>query len=123
LPSGKRQWQKHFMSVDLEKARQRLANRRAELEQQSEKTKDARRPVELDQQAVGRLSRMDAIQQQQMAEAAERSRRRDLVRIEMAERRLNEGEYGYCLECGEEIPDARLAIDPMAETCVNCAKR
>lgn len=86
-------------------------------------TREARAPVELDQQAVGRLSRMDAIQQQKLAEAAERSRKRDLTRIEMSERRLNEGEYGYCLECGEEIPDGRLAIDPMAEKCVSCAGR
>lgn len=108
------------MAIDLEKARERLAARKAELLEQSASTKDARAPVELDQQAVGRLSRMDAIQQQKLAEAAERSRKRDLVRIEMAERRLAEGEYGYC---GEEIPDRRLAIDPMAEKCVNCAGR
>jgi len=111
------------MAIDLEKARERLADRKAELLEQSASTKDARAPVELDQQAVGRLSRMDAIQQQKLAEAAERSRKRDLVRIEMAERRLAEGEYGYCGECGEEIPDRRLAIDPMAEKCVNCAGR
>ena len=51
------------------------------------------------------------------------ARKRDLVRIEMAERRLAEGGYGYCEECGGEIPDGRLAIDPMAERCVNCAGR
>lgn len=83
----------------------------------------ARAPVMLDQQSVGRLSRMDAMQQQQMASAQERARKRDLVRIEMAERRLAEGEYGWCAECGEAIADKRLAIDPMAEKCVHCAAR
>jgi DnaK suppressor protein len=111
------------MAADAEKASKRLSARKAELEEQSEMTREARAPVELDQQAVGRLSRMDAIQQQKLAEAAERSRKRDLVRIEMAERRLASGDYGYCVECGEEIPDGRLAIDPMAEKCVNCAGR
>jgi DnaK suppressor protein len=111
------------MTIDPEKARERLATRKLELTEQSETTKDARAPVVLDQQAVGRLSRMDAIQQQKLAEAAERARKRDLVRIEMAERRLNEGDYGYCTDCGEEIPEGRLAIDPMAEKCVNCAGR
>lgn len=109
------------MATDLEKARERLAAKRDELEELSRISQEARATVELDQQSVGRLSRMDAMQQQAMAEAQERSRKRDLIRIEQAERRIREGEYGYCSECGEEIADGRLAIDPMAEKCVNCA--
>ncbi|MCB1414903.1 MAG: TraR/DksA C4-type zinc finger protein [Nitratireductor sp.] len=109
------------MATDLEKARERLAAKREELEELSRISQEARATVELDQQSVGRLSRMDAMQQQAMAEAQERSRKRDLIRIEQAERRIREGEYGYCSECGEEIADGRLAIDPMAEKCVNCA--
>lgn len=84
-------------------------------------TEKARAPVALDQQSVGRLSRMDAMQQQEMASAQERARRRDLLRIEMAQRRLAEGEYGWCADCGEAIADKRLEIDPMAENCVRCA--
>ena len=61
------------------------------------------------------------MQQQAMAEAQERARQRDLLRIEMAERRINEGDYGYCVGCDNEIPDKRLEIDPMAEKCVQCA--
>ena len=109
------------MATDLEKARERLAAKREELEELSRISQEARATVELDQQSVGRLSRMDAMQQQAMAEAQERNRKRDLIRIEQAERRIREGEYGYCSECGEEIADGRLAIDPMAEKCVNCA--
>ncbi|MEM7069232.1 MAG: TraR/DksA C4-type zinc finger protein [Pseudomonadota bacterium] len=109
------------MPIDLDKARKRLDAKRAELQDLSEISKEARDTVELDQQAVGRLSRMDAMQQQAMAEAQERTRQLDLQRIELAERRLREGDYGYCIECDEEIPDGRLAIDPMAERCVNCA--
>lgn len=111
------------MTIDLNAARKRLDDRRRELEADSALSLEARAPVELDQQSVGRLSRMDAMQQQAMAQAAERARKRDLMRIEMAERRLKDGEYGYCGDCGEEIPDGRLAIDPMAEHCVKCAGR
>ncbi|MEX0344843.1 MAG: TraR/DksA family transcriptional regulator [Rhizobiaceae bacterium] len=110
------------MTIDDKKARARLSEKKAELVELSKLSEKARAPVELDQQAVGRLSRMDAMQNQAMQQAAERARKRDLVRIEMAERRLGEGDYGYCEECGEEIPDGRLAIDPMAERCVNCAR-
>lgn len=109
------------MAIDLEIARKRLAKRKAELEEMSKLSEEARATVTLDQQAVGRLSRMDSMQQQAMAEAQERLRQRDLVRIEMAERRINNNDYGYCTECDAEIPDGRLEIDPMAEKCVDCA--
>ncbi|MBO6917920.1 MAG: TraR/DksA C4-type zinc finger protein [Rhizobiaceae bacterium] len=107
--------------VDIEKAKLRLQSVKDELEAFSELSSDARAPVKLDQQSVGRLSRMDSMQQQAMAQAQERNRQRDLVRIEMAHRRILEDEYGYCANCGEEIPDKRLEIDPMAERCVGCA--
>jgi DnaK suppressor protein len=107
--------------VDLNQARQRLDAKRRELEELSAISSEARQTVELDQQSVGRLSRMDAMQQQAMAEAQERTRKLDLQRIELAERRLKDDEYGYCSQCGDEIADGRLAIDPMAEKCINCA--
>ena len=109
------------MSIDPDIARARLGEKRRELEELSALSQDARKPVELDQQAVGRLSRMDALQAQAMAQANERARKHDLVRIEMAERRLETGDYGYCRECGEVIAEGRLAIDPMAEVCIRCA--
>ncbi len=107
--------------MDLDRARERLAAKREEIEAESRLSSEARNVVELDQQTVGRLSRMDAMQQQAMAEAQERSRKHDLARIDMAHRRIADGEYGYCVECDTEIPDGRLAIDPMAERCINCA--
>ena len=109
------------MTIDIKKAIARLEEKRQELEDYSKLSKEAREVVELDQQAVGRLSRMDAMQQQAMAEAQERTRNLNLTRIDMAQRRLANDDYGYCEDCGEEIPDARLAIDPMAERCVKCA--
>ena len=109
------------MAIDIEKAKRRLEEKRVDLENLSKISRQARDIVELDQQAVGRLSRMDAMQSQAMAEAQERSRRHDLQRIELSYRRIEESDYGYCIECDEEIPDGRLAIDPMAERCINCA--
>lgn len=110
------------MAIDIEKALKRLTDTQQELEAFSELSAGSRKPVTLDQSSVGRLSRMDSMQQQAMAQAQERNRKRDLVRIEMTHRRISEGEYGYCANCGEEIPDKRLEIDPMAELCVTCAE-
>ncbi len=109
------------MAIDIELAKRRLKEKQTELEQLSAISQEARQTVELDQQSVGRLSRMDSMQQQAMAQAQERTRKHDLQRIELAQRRIADGDYGYCTECDDEIPDGRLSIDPMAEKCVNCA--
>lgn len=77
--------------------------------------------VELDQTRVGRLSRMDALQNQAMALEAERRRRLELQRIDASLKRLEAGDYGYCVACGERIPVRRLELDPTLPTCVACA--
>ena len=78
--------------------------------------------VTLDQQSVGRLSRMDAMQRQAMAQATARRRAGERQRVHAALGRLDEGEYGYCTECGEEIEAARLAADPSIPACLSCAR-
>lgn len=111
------------MGADYDDARQRLIAMREELQALSAAAKEDRSTVGLDQQSVGRLSRMDALQRQAMAQATERQRARDLQRIDAALRRIEEDDYGYCADCGEAIADKRLEVDPMAERCVHCAGR
>jgi DnaK suppressor protein len=107
--------------VDLQAIRRALEGERADLLHESEATAEEQRPVELDQQSVGRLSRMDALQVQAMAQALEARRQGRLLRIEAALRRLDAGDYGFCEECGEKIPTKRLEIDAATERCVDCA--
>lgn len=102
-------------------ARERLLARRAELEQEARLDEEGRKPVTLDQESVGRLSRIDAMQVQAMAQALQRRRSAEKTRIDAALRRIEEGEYGYCAECGEPIADKRLAHDPAATHCIGCA--
>ena len=109
------------MTLDLQAARARLTARRDELHKQSSVSADERDAVMLDQQSVGRLSRMDAMQRQAMAQAQERARAAELARLDQAMRRLEDGEYGWCATCGEEIAAARLEVDPAAAVCVDCA--
>jgi DnaK suppressor protein len=78
--------------------------------------------VTLDQQSVGRLSRMDAMQRQAMAQATARRRQARASRIEAALGRIEDGEFGYCQDCGEEIGSRRLELDPTLPTCVSCAR-
>ncbi|MFP3921906.1 MAG: TraR/DksA family transcriptional regulator [Dichotomicrobium sp.] len=109
------------MTDELEAARQALIARREELKALSEMSAESRDAVALDQQSVGRLSRMDALQAQAMAKANERQRRMELSRIDAALRRIDQDEYGYCLKCGEDIAPERLRADPAASFCVDCA--
>ncbi|MCB1493315.1 MAG: TraR/DksA C4-type zinc finger protein [Rhodobiaceae bacterium] len=105
-------------------ATKRLLARRAELEDLRALSEEARSTVTLDQQSVGRLSRMDAMQMQAMAAAQERQRAAELQRIAAALALIEDDpdEYGVCRACGEEIPDKRLEIDPAATRCVRCAR-
>lgn len=107
--------------MNIEHWRQRLLSEKQELDALSEDGREARATVVLDQQGVGRLSRIDAMQQQAMAEEAERRRRLRGRQIEAALRRIDAGEFGYCVKCGDEIPEARLNFDPASPICVGCA--
>jgi len=107
--------------ADLRALRAQLVERLESLRAASETTADNRRPVELDQTSVGRVSRMDAMQGQAMAVATEQRRRDEARRIEAAIKRIDEGEYGYCIACGEDIAEKRLAVDPTVATCIKCA--
>ncbi len=77
--------------------------------------------VVLDQSSVGRLSRMDAMQGQQMALQASRRREIHAAAIEGGLRRIELGNFGNCFCCEEEIPYPRLEADPTNTRCVNCA--
>lgn len=81
-----------------------------------------RATVELDQSTVGRLSRIDALQGQAMAQEVARRRETEIRRIDAALKRIGDGEYGYCVTCGEEIGVQRLVLDPAAPTCIQCAR-
>lgn len=107
--------------IDIAALRARLVAQREEALAASQSSKAARQPVALDQQSVGRLSRMDALQGQAMAQATEQRRRQELKRIGAALKRMDEGEYGYCARCGEEIAAKRLDFDAAAPLCIACA--
>lgn len=95
---------------------------RDEVQHLSDATEEGRKPVELDQSMVGRLSRMDALQGQAMQLETERRRGIELQRIGAALSRIEHDEFGYCVTCGEDIEEKRLEYDPATPTCMACAK-
>ena len=107
---------------DLSLVRRELEALLADCRAASTATADDRKPVALDQTTVGRLSRMDAMQRQAMAEATERQRQVQIQRLQAALARLDEGEYGYCVRCGDSIAPRRLEADPAVPLCIGCAR-
>jgi DnaK suppressor protein len=101
----------------------RLRARRAEVTEAAAAHEDDRRPVQLDQTRMGRLARMDALQDQAMAIELERRREVELARIDSALERLAEGEYGMCVTCSAAIEPQRLELDPAIPLCLACARR
>lgn len=108
--------------IDVEAVRARLQHMREELGRLAESHQADSDTVELDQTKVGRLSRIDALQGQAMAQEVARRREVELKRIDAALKRIDDGDYGYCITCGEEIAVKRLELDPTAPTCINCAR-
>ncbi len=97
-----------------------LNRRKSEVSDQLQKVESSTEPVQLDQQSVGRVSRIDAIQQQQIALANKTQATQQLQRIETALRRIDDGLFGYCLRCGDPITSQRLEVQPEATLCLGC---
>lgn len=100
-----------------------IEERRAALLEREAVSREAAATVELDQTRVGRLSRMDALQQQAMASAAEVRRRAELRRLDAALARIDAGDFGVCEQCDEPIARRRLEVDPGATRCIACAEQ
>ena len=108
-------------SLETNEFRTLIEVRLQELQDENALGKEGQAVVTLDQQSVGRLSRMDALQNQAMANA--QRARRDLEKklLQQTLVRLNENEFGYCVDCGEEIAPARLKLNLTTTRCISCA--
>ena len=109
--------------IDGKYFEQLLRKRRAEILRLQETQRSDGAPRELDQTRVGRLSRMDAMQQQAMTREGARLMSVELRRITTALERIDSEEYGYCVLCDEEIALKRLMFDPSLLTCIDCAQQ
>lgn len=108
---------------DFAAIRAKLIDRRAELRHMCSATSDDRRITESDPSRIGRLSRIDALQSQAMAQDAERRRQAELKRIDSALALIDDGEYGHCVACGDAISKKRMEKNPAVLTCIDCASK
>jgi DnaK suppressor protein len=93
----------------------RLQEIEAELDAGAESTKAVAPDV-----SIGRLSRLDSMQMQQMALAAKRRLEEERARLHDALQRISAGTYGRCLQCGGDIALERLQYQPDAVVCMPC---
>jgi DnaK suppressor protein len=105
---------------------EQVAELRADLEQlvdelraQVEDSREGAKPVDLEE-PIGRVSRIDAIQQQSMIQANRRAAQQRLAQARSALNRIDEDEYGECVSCGDSVAFARLKARPETPFCVVC---
>lgn len=105
---------------DLAGYRTLLNELEAELRAALVSGKEGTAPVSPDR-AIGRLTRQDAMLSQQMALEIKRRNEGRLSQVRVALERIDDGTYGYCRRCEEEISEARLKVRPEAAVCITCA--
>lgn len=111
---------KHLSPEQVDELRRELTRQLEKLERSMRVTDEAMNPVALDQTAVGRLSRMDSLQNQSLTRNLQEREQIKLALIQAAFQRMEEGNYGMCVACGGKIPFERLYVFPEVDTCSAC---
>ena len=106
----------------IEAVRDELLRALNKLERSLKISGESARPRDLEQDTVGRLSRIDAIQNAGLTANLEERGRQQLGQVVEALRRIEEGTYGACSACGGPIPFDRLMVFPETVACTACAR-
>ena len=107
--------------MDKEEVRQLIESQIAKTEQKVLDYEEMSSPITPDD-AIGRISRMDAINNKSVTEAALRQAKDKLSKLRHAMNRLDEDNFGNCKKCGHPIPIMRVVLMPQSPYCVRCAR-
>lgn len=105
---------------DNQSVKDALTLKRVKLIKAIEELKELTKP-EAPDCAIGRVSRMDAINNRSINESALRKKKLQLVKIDEALKSVNDPNFGKCIKCGKTIQAARILLMPESKVCVNCA--
>ena len=103
---------KELMKIEIEKRIKKIQSEIDEL-------KEMANPVSPDN-AIGRISRMDAINNKSVVEASIRNLEKKLKGLEYALQNLHKPEFGFCAKCKQPIPEGRILLMPESRFCVKC---
>jgi DnaK suppressor protein len=105
---------------ELDQIRVRANRKLADLDERIAEYRELTKPIP-PSEAIGRVSRMDAINNRSVNEAALRQLEEEKDQLEKAMDRMRDAKYGKCMRCGSDIPVGRLMLMPGASRCVRCA--
>ena len=105
--------------IDRNEIRLRIESEIIRTRKLVEECRELTKPIE-PENAIGRISRMDAIQNRSVTEAALRKNKEKLEKLEYALSKVDEEDFGICSNCKKPIPVGRLRIMPQSRTCVAC---
>ena len=112
--------EKMSLPQNLAMYRKQLEESLVEIEQYLQKTEESAEAVSPDK-GLGRLSRMEAMQDQQLILEARRRKKMQKIAVQAALQRIENGQFGTCIFCGNAIALDRLEVAPESSTCVNCS--
>ncbi len=107
---------------EKQKLKNRITERVRTLKKDIDSYKTLTQPVAPDN-AIGRITRMDALNSKSINEAAMNKAKHSLMRLEQVLKDLDSPDFGLCRECDEPIPFKRLMVMPETELCVTCLNR
>lgn len=109
------------MKMDKEQIRHQITNEIDKTDNLVLEYKELTKPISPDC-AIGRVSRMDAINNKSVAEASLRQAENKLNSLRRVLSQIDTSEFGICLKCKQQIPLGRILIRPQSLLCVNCAQ-
>ena len=108
-------------AIEKEKIKEKLAEEIVETKLKISKYKELTQPI-APENSIGRVSRMDAINNKSINEAALIESLIKLEKLEKIFSQLNSSDFGICINCKKSIPFGRLMIRPESQLCIDCAK-
>lgn len=107
-------------TINLEEVKEKIENRINNISKEIVRLADLTRPISPDS-AIGRISRMDAINNKSVNEAALRLKKKQLIALNNALKNIYNDSFGLCIKCHTQIPLGRIMIMPESNKCVRCA--
>lgn len=108
------------MKIDKELLLEKIRTEIPKLEKKIENYRDLTQPIS-PENAIGRVSRMDAINNKSVLENGLRNAEKKLQQLKRVQERINDRDFGICIQCKQSIPIPRIMIQPGTRYCVNCA--
>jgi len=108
-------------AIELEQIRNKITEEIEKTEKSVVSYKEITKPIAPDC-AIGRVSRMDAINNKSVAEAALRQAEEKLSKLKYVLTKVDEEGFGLCAKCGKPIPLGRILLMPQSRHCVACAR-